>query len=374
MLINIDDVKVTDRIRKDFGDIEELAEDIKLNGLINPPVVTPNTYELIAGERRLRAMKLLGYKQIEVRPMSVKDAEHQLNLEISENETRKDFSKKERIDYARRLERIEKVKSEERRNLTLKQNNTDKENFPLRGKEGETRDIVASKLGIGSGKQYEKEKYIVDNAPPALLSQWDNGDISTHAAYIQIKKEKDKLEQRVKQLESQPPKIIEKVIDNTDTTLLSRNKKLLDDLEKLKRDNENLICTNKLLESSKKSTENISESYKRLSEEYKKQSEEYISVKSKIIDMGLDPEGEYNLFSAASEIAKLTKEIESLLVDKLAPVKYKNFMIAVKSSDSLRKNFKNTLDMINDWYVTMLDYINEGENKNYNNIIDMEEI
>ena len=30
-------------------------------------------------------MKLLGYKQIEVRPMAVKDAEHQLNLEISEN-------------------------------------------------------------------------------------------------------------------------------------------------------------------------------------------------------------------------------------------------------------------------------------------------
>ena len=28
---------------------------------------------------------------------------------------------------------------------------------------GTTRDIVASKLGIGSGKQYEKEKYIVEN-------------------------------------------------------------------------------------------------------------------------------------------------------------------------------------------------------------------
>ncbi len=25
-----------------------------------------------------------------------------------------------------------------------------------------TRDVVASKLGIGSGKQYEKEKYIVE--------------------------------------------------------------------------------------------------------------------------------------------------------------------------------------------------------------------
>lgn len=61
------------------------------------------------------------------------------------------------------------------------------ENFPIADK-GETRDIVAQKLGIGSGKQYEKEKFIADNANPTLLSQWDKGDISTHAAYGLIKK------------------------------------------------------------------------------------------------------------------------------------------------------------------------------------------
>ena len=80
MLIDIEKIKVTDRIRKDFGDIQELADDIEENGLINPPVITPDTFELVAGERRLRAMKLLGYKQIEVRPMAVKNAENQLNL------------------------------------------------------------------------------------------------------------------------------------------------------------------------------------------------------------------------------------------------------------------------------------------------------
>ena len=59
-------------------------------------------------------MKLLGYKQIEVRPMAVKDAEHQLNLEFSENAERKEFSKSETIDYTRRLERIERLKAKER--------------------------------------------------------------------------------------------------------------------------------------------------------------------------------------------------------------------------------------------------------------------
>lgn len=373
MLINIEDVKITDRIRKDFGDIQELADDIKENGLINPPVVTPDTYELIAGERRLRAMKLLGYNQIEVRPMSVKDAEHQLNLEISENETRKDFSKKERIDYARRLERIEKVKAEQRRKLT-QNNNTAKElseveNFPPQIDEGKTRDIVAEKLGIGSGKQYEKEKFIADNANPTLLSQWDKGDISTHAAYVKIKKEKEELELKVRQLESKPPKVVEKVIDNTDSTLIEKNKLLKEEVQKL-------TSINKTLEESKKTSERISESYKKLSEDYKKQSEEYIDIKNKIIDMGLEPDGEYNLYSAASEIAKLNSEIEDLLLNKLAPIKYKNFMIAVKNSDILRKNFRNTLDLVNEWYVSMLMYVDKNENdfNNDKNIIDMEEI
>jgi len=369
MLINIEDVKITDRIRKDFGDIQELADDIKENGLINPPVVTPDTYELIAGERRLRAMKLLGYKQVEVRPMSVKDAEHQLNLEISENETRKDFSKKERIDYARRLERIEKVKAQERKSLGGKGGfQEDTENFPY-VTEGETRNIVAQKLGIGSGKQYEKEKYIADNANPTLLSQWDKGDISTHAAYIKIKKEKEDLELKVRQLENKPPKVVEKVIDNTDSTLIEKNKLLKEEVQKL-------TSINKTLEESKKTSERISESYKKLSENYKKQSEEYIDIKNKIIDMGLEPDGEYNLYSAASEIAKLNSEIEDLLLNKLAPIKYKNFMIAVKNSDILRKNFRNTLDLVNEWYISMLTYIEKNENEfsNGKNIIDMEEI
>lgn len=194
MLINIDQVNVTDRIRKDFGDLQELAEDIKENGLINPPVVTPE-YELIAGERRLRALKALGYRQVEVRVMSVKDAEHQLNLEISENETRKDFSKKERINYGRQLEQIERLKARKRQ----EQGKDLGENFH----KGRTTDIVAEKMGIGSGRQYEKEKFIVDHADPETLDAWDNGDITTHKAYIALKDEVKSLQAQLKNTPSE---------------------------------------------------------------------------------------------------------------------------------------------------------------------------
>lgn len=118
-------------------------------------------------------------------------------LEISENEARKDFSKAERIDYARRLERIESLKAVGR----MKAGKTNPvETFP----QGTTRDIVASKLNIGSGKQYEKEKYIVENnnsLSPEDFADWDEGKLSTNKAFNKIKIEKERLEKENKILD-----------------------------------------------------------------------------------------------------------------------------------------------------------------------------
>ena len=165
MLIDITKIKTENRIRKDFGNIQELADDIKQNGLINPPVViaeTDGTFTLLAGERRLRAMKSLGYRQVEVRTWGSLTDEQKLNIEISENEVRKDFSKAERIEYARRLEKIESVKARERQATSTGGVNPQ---LSLKSDEaGRTDEIVAERLGIGGKDTYRKEKYIVDNA------------------------------------------------------------------------------------------------------------------------------------------------------------------------------------------------------------------
>lgn len=206
MVVGIDKIIVGDRIRKEFGEIKELAEDIRENGLINPPVVNKN-YELLAGERRLRACKSLGWSQIEVRMVDTRDAEHELNIEISENEVRKDFSKAERIDYAKRLERIEEIKASKRKTASLKQNSTDVENFPPREELGKTRDIVADKLGIGSGRQYEKEKFIVENQfslAPEDFADWDEGKLSTNKAFQKIKAELAAKERQIKEMDPAP--------------------------------------------------------------------------------------------------------------------------------------------------------------------------
>ena len=57
--------------RRDFREeeLKELAESLKNNGLVQPPTVRRNSagkYELIAGERRLRAAQLAGWRKIRV--------------------------------------------------------------------------------------------------------------------------------------------------------------------------------------------------------------------------------------------------------------------------------------------------------------------
>ncbi len=160
-------------------------------------------------------MKLLGYQQIEVRPMAVKDAEHQLNLEISENETRKDFSKAERIDYARRLERVESLKARERM-LNPTKNSS----------EGETNQIVAEKLGIGSKDTYRKEKFIVENQSsltPEEFAEWDEGKLSTNKAFLKIKQAKEEAEKKVDNLENEIA-IIETKLNKTSQMCDNENK------------------------------------------------------------------------------------------------------------------------------------------------------
>jgi len=188
MLIDIEKVIVKDRIRKDFGDIKELADDIRQNGLINPPVVNRD-YELLAGERRLRACKSLGWSQIEVRMMDTRDAEHELNVEISENENRKEFSKSERVDYMKRLLRIEQAKAKERQNLGLKSD------------EGSRADEkTADQFGIGRDT-LRKEIAIVDNKeliPAEDFADWDEGKLSTNKVFQDLKRRLSQTDREIK--------------------------------------------------------------------------------------------------------------------------------------------------------------------------------
>ena len=81
--------------RKVFNESElrELADSIKRNGLLQPILVSSkdNGYELIAGERRFRACKLIGMKKV---PVIVKQTNKNKKLELAliENIQREDLN------------------------------------------------------------------------------------------------------------------------------------------------------------------------------------------------------------------------------------------------------------------------------------------
>lgn len=67
----------------DHAELEDLANSIKEHGIIQPLIVTrlgDGRYQLIAGERRLRAAKMIGLKTV---PVIARKAEKQQQLELS---------------------------------------------------------------------------------------------------------------------------------------------------------------------------------------------------------------------------------------------------------------------------------------------------
>lgn len=94
MLVNINDIKVKRRVRKDLGDLESLKTSLRTYGLLNP-ITLNSRYELIAGERRLEAAKQLGWSTINAQVLEVADKVSQLEIELEENIQRHDFTDEE---------------------------------------------------------------------------------------------------------------------------------------------------------------------------------------------------------------------------------------------------------------------------------------
>ena len=105
MLVNINDIKIKKRVRRDLGDLEALKNSLRTYGLLNP-ITLNSKYELIAGERRLQAAKQLGWTNINAGVQSNLSDVEELEMELEENNQRKEFTKEELLDGYRRLEKL----------------------------------------------------------------------------------------------------------------------------------------------------------------------------------------------------------------------------------------------------------------------------
>ncbi len=92
------------RIRKDLGSLKSLKESILKHGLFYPPIVTKGL-ELLAGHRRIEAVKELGWREIPVLVVNVNSKKDKFEIEVEENVVRKEFTLSE-------LEEMLKIKKE----------------------------------------------------------------------------------------------------------------------------------------------------------------------------------------------------------------------------------------------------------------------
>ena len=98
--IPIKDIKIGNRFRKEVGDITDLVNSIKNNGLLHPISITRSSV-LIAGRRRIEAFNKLGFEKI---PVTITDIEIKENGEIDENSIRKDFTPEEMVAVKKYLD------------------------------------------------------------------------------------------------------------------------------------------------------------------------------------------------------------------------------------------------------------------------------
>ena len=133
------------RVQFDDEKLQNLADSIKVHGIIQPLIVSKNgnLYELIAGERRFQASKLVGLKKV---PVIIRDASEleKLELAIIENVQRHDLNPIEEGKAYQKLADEFQMSQEE-----------------VAGKMGKSRSLVANKIRL-IGLPIEIQKGLIE--------------------------------------------------------------------------------------------------------------------------------------------------------------------------------------------------------------------
>ena len=105
MQVNIKDIIVKKRARKDEGDLTTLMESLDKIGQLNP-IILNSKMELIAGYRRLTAAKKLGWTKISATIIEIHDKADMLAIEIDENVQRLAFDDADLAEAYKKLQKL----------------------------------------------------------------------------------------------------------------------------------------------------------------------------------------------------------------------------------------------------------------------------
>ena len=105
MQVNIKDIIIKKRARKDEGDLTSLMESLDKIGQLNP-IILNSKMELIAGYRRLTAAKKLGWTKISATILEIHDKADMLAIEIDENVHRLAFDDTDLAEAYKKLQKL----------------------------------------------------------------------------------------------------------------------------------------------------------------------------------------------------------------------------------------------------------------------------
>ena len=163
MKVRVSEIKVGERRREDYGDVAGLAESIQRYGLIQPIVLDADN-RLVAGGRRLEAVKSLGRTEVEARSMGdLTDAELR-EIEAEENRRRKDLTpyewSKEMVRKAREAAEVISSTVEEKKPEVISSPTEEKDPRGRKSEYGVPKKDAAQAVGRSVGALVNAEKHV----------------------------------------------------------------------------------------------------------------------------------------------------------------------------------------------------------------------
>lgn len=343
--INVNELKAHPRNSEFFDDMtgdawKAFIESIKTSGVIEPVVITPDKV-IISGHQRVRACKELGIADVLTDMRDYSDEDKILKDLIETNIRQRGIGNPNPVKLGRCIKELERIYGVEHGGNHGNQYQV----ATPKVSDLPTQEQLADMIGISVDtlSNYKKLTELV----PELQDWVETGILAPTTAIALVrymspdeqeefvksmdvtqkitKKQVQQYLDKIKQLESRKPEII----DKTDYSSISKLENKIKELEAQK----------SILERKVKLNQEDSDRFNKLKSDI-----EFLTKQKNDLGRQID---------SATELSGLTVKLQRLLEGELAPIKFKRCMEVLETSDVCVENLSEIVNKIDDWSYEM---------------------
>jgi ParB family chromosome partitioning protein len=190
--VALDKVEVGVRRRQKLGNLKSLARSIEQHGLLHP-ILVRNGNQLVAGQRRLEACRLLGWPTIPARRVDGLSDDELRAVELEENTERLDL-----LDYETSKARLAEIRQAEAEAKREAENRGDSPQYSRKGGRGKkapgSRREVAERTGVSPRDQGRLERHveIAEQYPFMQKPEWKQYNVLEAAERLEDVPERER--------------------------------------------------------------------------------------------------------------------------------------------------------------------------------------